>query len=321
MKSYLPPIAKLWTGRNSGHGHYMHERVECIPLDGEFSDLRNNACGILGYCCDEGVRRNYGRPGAAEAPDTIRKQLAKMPSHLPQSTSLIDFGSVECLNGNMEAAQSFLGEKVFTLLNSNIFPIILGGGHDIAYGHHQGIINYLGKAKTLGIINFDAHFDLRSNASGNNSGTPFFQIAEDAIANKTPMNYMCLGIRDNANDRALFAKAKDLEVAFIKAEQFNMHNVDQVKSELKEFIEKVDYLYLTIDMDGFSSAYAPGVSAASPMGFAPDIALEAIKTIIQARKLISMDIAEMNPAYDIDNQTAILAASLIHFVLHEIALL
>lgn len=317
MKSYIPPKVKLWTGRDSGQGHYLHEKVECIPLESEIIEVKSPANGILGYCCDEGVRRNFGRSGAAEAPDIIRQQLAKMPTHLPNSTSLLDFGSIECLNGDMEAAQSFLAEKVFVLLSSGIFPILLGGGHDIAYGHFKGIKNFLGDNPSLGIINFDAHFDLRSNRSGNNSGTPFFQIAEDCKVSKNPMNYMCLGIREDANDHALFAKAKELGVTYIKSEQFTMHQAKRVRKELQAFIDKVDFLYLTIDMDGFSSAYAPGVSAASPMGFAPDIALEAIRTIIKSKKLVSMDIAEMSPAYDNDNQTAKLAASLIHFVLHE----
>ena len=85
-----------------------------------------------------------------------------------------------------------------------------------------------------------------------------------------------------------------------------------------QFIEDVDYVYATIDLDGFSSAYAPGVSAPSPMGFSPDIVLESLKIIIDSQKLISLDIAEMNPKYDVDGQTAKLAASLVHFVMHNI---
>jgi len=321
MKSYIPPNEKLWAGRDSGQGHYLHEVVKCIPDEAEISIVHKDTYGILGYSCDEGVRRNYGRSGAADAPDVIRQQLAKMPIHLPQASSLLDLGTIECINGDMESAQSFLTEKVHRLLSLKIFPILLGGGHDIAYGHFQGINSYLGPNKSLGIINFDAHFDLRSNESGNNSGTPFFQIAESCKTAGTHMNYMCLGIRDNANDRTLFARAKELGVDYIKVENFTMHRLDQVKKELKTFMNNVDYVYMTIDLDGFSSAYAPGVSAASPMGFAPDIALETIRTIVQTKKLISMDIAELNPAYDNDNQTAKLAASLIHFVLHETSLL
>ena len=81
---------------------------------------------------------------------------------------------------------------------------------------------------------------------------------------------------------------------------------------------QVDVVYTTIDLDGFSSAYAPGVSASSPMGFSPDIVTKCIENIIDSGKLISLDVAEMNPKYDIDNQTAKLAASLIHTVIHRL---
>ncbi len=82
-------------------------------------------------------------------------------------------------------------------------------------------------------------------------------------------------------------------------------------------MSKVDKVHVTIDLDGFSSAYAPGVSAASPMGFSPDIALKSLHKIIKSEKLISLDLAEYNPKYDRDNQTAKLASSLIHFILYN----
>jgi formiminoglutamase len=110
-------------------------------------------------------------------------------------------------------------------------------------------------------------------------------------------------------------------VDYIKTDQFSMHRLEQVKREIKLFTDKVDFIYLTIDLDGFSSAYAPGVSAASPMGFSPDIVLEALKVILDTKKMISMDIAELNPALDRDNQTAKLAASLVHFIIHKVSLL
>ena len=52
------------------------------------------------------------------------------------------------------------------------------------------------------------------------------------------------------------------------------------------------------------------------MGYSPDIVVTSLQKIISSKKVISMDIAEMNPKYDRDNQTAKLAASLIHQVIH-----
>jgi formiminoglutamase len=207
-------------------------------------------------------------------------------------------------------------------LEKKQFPIVLGGGHDVAYGHYYGIKQYLDAKKqgqSIGIINFDAHFDLRKKTDQGNSGTPFYQIAKECQSEQIDFNYLCLGIRKDANDRNLFQTAKDLDVIYVMSETFQIPFLEEINTWINAFTKNVDYVYVTVDLDGFSSAFAPGVSAPSPMGFTPHIVLECLKTIIASGKLISLDIAEMNPRFDIDGQTAKLAASLVHYVAHSVS--
>ncbi len=314
--AYQNPQLENWTGRVSNKELYLHEKVMLRPIS-VLQKTKENTVAVLGYVCDEGVKRNQGRVGAKEGPNAIRKVLGKMPNHLPSSTHILDVGDILCLHNDMESAQELLSEKVLELLQKNTFPIVLGGGHDIAYGHFKGIKKYLvskNETHTIGIINFDAHFDLRSNEIGNNSGTPFYQIAKE----NTTFKYLCLGIRKDANDVQLFKTAKAFNVDYMLRDQFSLFNLSAIIKQLHIFIKAVDKIYVTIDMDGFSSAYAPGVSAASPMGFDPEIVIMCLQKILASKKVISMDIAEMNPNYDRDNQTAKLAASLIHRVIHTI---
>ena len=92
--------------------------------------------------------------------------------------------------------------------------------------------------------------------------------------------------------------------------------------ELRYFISKVDYLYLTIDLDVFSAATAPGVSAPAARGISYECIEQLLQPIFQAknsagkRKLLLADIAEYNPDFDIDNQTAKLAARLAWDISH-----
>lgn len=314
MKGYKATKPELWAGRKSDQKLYLHEKVQC----GSFDDITpNTTIALLGYACDEGVKRNLGRAGAVAGPDTIRTQLAKMPNHLDKNVGFVDQGNITCDDGEMESAQKLLAQHVAQLLKKKNFPILLGGGHDIALGHYNGIREYLGNDKSIGIINFDAHLDLRSNVNGNNSGTPFFQIAEECRKKDTSFNYLCLGIRKDANDRNLYRTARVLGVEHLECKDFTIENADLIVRTLLDFITKVDHVYVTIDLDGFSSAYAPGVSAPSPMGFSPKVVIESLELILKSDKLISMDIAEINPKYDIDNHTAKLAASLIHYVMHN----
>jgi len=69
-------------------------------------------------------------------------------------------------------------------------------------------------------------------------------------------------------------------------------------------------------MDAFNVAYAPGVSAVNIQGLAPDrVFLSLIHRIVATGKLLSFDIAEVNPTYDIDGRTAKLAAFLAYDII------
>ena len=314
MAIYNPPQPKNWSGRVSGNTLYLHEKVQCLSIE-QIQHVENQFA-LLGYCCDEGVRLNQGRIGARTGPGTIRKALGKMPNHLSSEQLVLDVGDVYHDKGELDNTQDFLSKKVTELLDKNTFPIVIGGGHDIAYGHFNGIKKHLlskNKRPSIGIINFDAHLDLRSDENGPNSGTPFFQIANE----NEPFHYLCLGIRRDANDRELFQTASELDVTYVMQNTFRIEFIKEINTWIRAFMDKVDHVYVTIDLDGFSSAYAPGVSAPSPLGFSPDVVLESLETITSSGKLISLDIAEMNPEYDIDGLTAKLGASLIHQVIHS----
>lgn len=318
MELYTKPKPELWQGRVSTTQLYLHEKVVCTDLKELGLSEPGQKIGLLGYSCDEGVKRNYGRIGALDGPDAIRKQLAKLPNHLVNTINFYDVGNVQCMDGAMETAQNHLSEKVVQLLEREAFPILLGGGHDMAYGHYQGLKGFFGGDASIGIINFDAHFDLRDTTNGTTSGTPFYQIAQECKKDNSPFHYLCLGIRRDANDARLFQTAENFGVTVIENIHFSMSEAQRIVHVLLDFIRKVEYVYVTIDLDGFSSAYAPGVSAPSPMGFSPKIVIESLELILKSKKLVALDIAEMNPKYDMDHQTAKLAASLVHYVIHHI---
>src|SRR5207248_1867242 len=98
---------------------------------------------LLGFPQDEGVRRNHGRPGAAEAPGHIRHLLDRLtPWDSEHEVDLIakpplDLGNMR-IAGTLEDSQRALGEVTAFLLKRGTVPIILGGGHETAFGHFLG---------------------------------------------------------------------------------------------------------------------------------------------------------------------------------------
>lgn len=300
-----------YSGRKTNRkDEYWYQKIELEDISNE--QLKTPAFGIIGYVCEVGVLRNQGRIGTKEGPNQIRKQLGKIPVHFDKNCT--DFGNIICSENNLKDCQKAFSKSISKLIQNNILPIGLGGGHDIAYANYKGIKNALeGKSKNkVGIINFDAHFDLRPLEKQPNSGTPFYQI----LTEDENVNYFAIGIQQQSNTKKLFEIAKQHKVSF--ATNFDCEsNTNELKLKLNQFIQKVDFIYLTIDLDGFSSAYTPGVSAPSSLGFSPHFAFTILREILTSKKVISTDIAELNPKYDIDNSTSKLAAKLVDFIVYE----
>lgn len=313
--NYHNPNPSLWTGRQSGEQLYLHEKVS-FSNDLEIPQLNEQlGFALLGYAGHEGVRRNLGRLGAENGPETIRKALTKQANHLSANTQVLDFGDIICHGEQMEAAHDVISNQVQQLIAHKYFPILLGGGHDLSFAHYRGIRSQLANNQRIGIINLDAHFDLRTKEEQGNSGTPFYQIATEL---ESDFNYLCLGIQRQSNTQQLFDTADKLGAKYLLNIDYHMGNWQGISDLLEDFISQVDHIYLTIDLDGFHSGIAPGVSAPSPLGFSWEVAYHTLRVICQSQKLISMDIVELNPSFDVDLATAKLAAGLIH---HTMALL
>ncbi|MCG8699106.1 MAG: arginase family protein, partial [Bacteroidales bacterium] len=199
----------LWSGRIDAHdaenGYRWHHVIECIDLSAK-EIAKSKGVAFLGFCSDEGVKRNQGRQGAKNGPGIVRKSMANLACHLNPNVQIYDAGNVYCDDENLDEAQVELGQSVNKILETGLFPILIGGGHEIAYGHYLGISEFV-KSKKLGIINFDAHFDLRPYDNGANSGTMFRQIADQCISTGEPFNYFCLGVQRYGNTVSLFKMA------------------------------------------------------------------------------------------------------------------
>lgn len=308
---------KPLSGRIDGTAPDMlrwHQVMNYVDLEKEKISLAQNEKGIvfLEFGVDEGVKRNRGREGAKDGGASISKALANFPVHF-ENTKIFHAGSILCENCDLEKTQKTLGIYIEKILAAKCLPIVLGGGHEVSYGHHLGIKNFV-KNKKVGIINFDAHFDLRpvEENIGATSGTGFWQIAQDCKKAGEPFNYLTLGVQKFSNTKLLFRIADELDVQYAFGDEFNFENKNALLGKIENFISENDYVYLTICMDVFSTADSPGVSAPSPNGISPDHVFKSCFDLIaNSTKLIAMDFAETNPIFDVDNRTAKLAASLI----------
>ena len=272
---------------------------------------------LLGFASDAGVRRNHGRVGAAAGPRALRKYLSNLAWHGGSTAALYDAGDVGCKDDDLEAAQADYARHAAQLLRAGHRVIGLGGGHEIAWASYQGIAAALAgdrKLERLGIVNFDAHFDLRQpeHPGRGSSGTPFLQIAESRAVAGREFRYLCIGASKAANTPALLDRAAALGTQVV----FDVDAGEPAaERRILRFIEESTAVYLTFCLDVLPPAVAPGVSAPSGLGVALHRALGLLRGALTAcdhgtpaSKLLLADIAELSPPHDEAGRTARTAA-------------
>lgn len=313
---YEVPNENWWQGRiDSPTKERVHQYIHCLPVNEIERGHQGQA--LLGFCSDEGIIRNLGRPGAKNGPPSIRHELRNLCLHQQQST-IYDLGNIHCLECDLESSQIVLGQIINKAYQNKINPIVFGGGHETAFGHYLGLHQAFHN-KDIGIINFDAHFDLRPLLDGyrSTSGTPFHQIANLCKEEKKKFDYTVIGIQETANSKSLFEKAKQTKTKYILASDIHQGKLEKAISSIKQTIENNDIIYLTICLDVLSQDIAPGVSAPNPTGLKLHHVTSLMQPLLATSKTVAFDIVELSPPYDQDHQTAKIAANLTTLILDK----
>lgn len=317
---YIPPDPSLWQGRHDiPHDSCFYQHMRLLNLLSQTPErTAENTFAIIGFKCDEGVQRDLGRAGAFEAPTAIRQRLAKLPLH-KTNIHCYDAGNITCTDHDLETTQHALAEVITRIVKQGIYPIVIGGGHEMALGQYHGLSNALPPEERIGIINFDAHFDLHplgSNQSGSAS-TTFYQIAQAHEQHHRYFDYNCIGIQQTGDIHQSFEMAKKYQVKSILADDLHQGLQEKCVDFIDRIIDENHKIYLSLSLDVFAPAFAPGVSAIQPLGLFPWHVIPMLRQAAASGKIISYDIAEHVPRYDIDHRTAKLAAVLIHEIIHH----
>ena len=297
----------IWKGRQDpgSERDVLHQVVKVVDLN---SQIPQEGIVLLGFCSDVGVKRNLGRPGAVEGPEAIRKAMVNLAVHFDDKI-LTDGGDVVVSGDNLESAQEELARYTGSIVKNNSFPILLGGGHEISYAHGKAVIDAFPNQK-VGMINFDPHFDLRAYSQGPHSGSwarQLFEVSDE-------FHYLPIGINPAVNIASMFDIMRERGQAFISMEELLSEESEELIARISYFMESVDIVCMTLDLDVFSAGIAPGVSAVNPYGALPHHIKPLLKEVLKSDKLVSFDVAEMSPVHD-DGRTAKLAASFIYDIL------
>jgi formiminoglutamase len=280
--------------------------------------LRPGRPVLVGFPQDEGVRRNLGRPGAAAAPAEIRRWLYRLTPWDGTSDAdlaalnLLDLGNLR-IAGTLEQTQEHLAEVVAALLNAGAVPIVLGGGHETAFGHYLG---YVRAGRPAAILNLDAHLDVRPfPPDQGHSGSPFRQALTHPTHPLLPDRYACLGAQP-------FAVARD-HLNFVREGGGRVYWAPELagclervfRAELSRGRQSQCSLYVTLDADVVRAADVPGVSAPNPLGLPAAEVAACARLAGAAPGVASFDVVEVAPPLDLDGRSARWAALAVwHFL-------
>ncbi|VDY43978.1 formimidoylglutamase [Salmonella enterica subsp. enterica serovar Daytona] len=300
----IPASPALWQGRDDSIEAPDARRLfQTVTRSETFSPENwQQKIALMGFACDEGVKRNAGRPGAAGGPDALRKALANMASHQGHER-LVDLGNWVAPTPDLEGAQQALRDAVSRCLRAGMRTLVLGGGHETAFGHGAGVLDAFAQ-ESVGIINLDAHLDLRQTDRAT-SGTPFRQLAQLCDVQSRAFHYACFGVSRAANTQALWREAQWRNVTVV--EDLDCHDA---LAQMTQFIDKVDKIYLTIDLDVLPVWEMPAVSAPAALGVPLIQVLRLIEPVCRSGKLQAADLVEFNPRFDEDGAAARVAARL-----------
>lgn len=319
VKDILQPVSSVLRELRSHdkHDHWLVQ--EMLFEDQDYSEATHVLVGCPQH---EGVQRNNGRIGAAEAPNKIREQLYKFQVERNTAVKLFDAGNINTdffeaeddldpeKDDALDKIHDSLTKAVSEFLRDGKKVIVLGGGNDISYADVRALSE---NERDISAINIDAHLDMRM-AEEMTSGTPYRKAIEDHYL--VPHHFYEFGIRPESNASYYLDNARELGVNIHPLNELFKNGVSVIFQNILGQIGDRPF-FLGLDMDSIQASDAPGVSASSPVGLSGWEVLQCLHHAKQKENLMVFEVTEVNPKYDIDNRTVKLASQLVHSFLFE----
>ena len=205
---------------------------------------------------------------------------------------------------------------VATSVQGERFPLVLGGDHSLSIGSVRGAA----RNKKIGVIWIDAHADFNTaetTPSGNIHGMSLailaglgdpslVQLWDEPLPVIDPKKIAIIGARDlDSGEKVNLQNAGAMVLGMEQIDRYGM--VAMVEKAIEHVTRDVDGIWLSLDLDALDPQHAPGVGTPVPAGLTQREAHLACELIAETGKLIGMDLVEVNPILDVQNQTATLA--------------
>ena len=249
-------------------------------------------------------------PGRCDlAPEAIRKALERYSTSDPEagidvrSIAVSDLGDLDLAGSPPGEALAPLCDAVRSALAGADVLALLGGDNSVTRPGCHGAADSLDR---LGLLTLDAHHDLRDLDEGLSNGNPVRALLADGLLGA---NIVQIGIASFANSPAYAQVARDAGITSITLEGIRGKGIDAAVREALEYLaERVDVLYVDLDVDVLDRAFAPGAPGSRPGGLMPQELFHAARICGEHPKVKVIDVVEVDPVTDIAEATVLGAA-------------
>lgn len=249
-------------------------------------------------------------PGRCDlAPEAIRKALERFSTFDAEtgvdvrSLAASDLGDLELAGSRPEEALTVLSEAVRSALMTADVLAVLGGDNSITRPGCHGAADSLDR---VGLLTLDAHHDLRDLDEGLSNGNPVRALLADGLPGA---NIVQVGIAPFANSQAYAQVASSAGITVVTIEGARAMGIDTAIHEALEILtERVDRIYVDLDIDVLDQAFAPGAPGSRPGGLTPQELFQAARVCGQDPHVEVIDIVEVDPPREVADVTALAAA-------------
>ena len=262
---------------------------------------------VIGVPMDLGVTN---RPGARFGPRAVRGIERIGPFHptfktVPMANAgAADIGDVP-FRSRYSLEQSIEDiERYYTALHTQrVRPLSVGGDHSITYP----ILKALGRDTPVGLVHIDAHCDTMGAFDGSkfHHGGPFRHAVLDGVLD--PERTIQIGIRGSSNMFWEFSHVSGMTVVYM--EEFMQAGVAAIAARAREVVG-TGPVYVSVDVDGFDPAFAPGTGTPEIGGLTSREGLALLRAL-GGLDIVGADVVEVAPQYDPTTNTVQLAAQLL----------
>ena len=268
-----------------------------------------DAC-FIGIPLDVGTSN---RPGTRFGPKQIRAESVMLRPYniwtraAPfDSLRIADIGDVPINTFDLKDAVRRIEAFYDSVLTHPVIPMTLGGDHTLTLPVLRSIAK---KHGPVGLVHIDAHADINDHMFGESiaHGTPFRRALEEGLIDAD--HTFQIGLRGTGYTAEDFDWARDKGFIVVQAEELWHKSATPLIEDIRGKMGTRP-VYLTFDIDSLDPAYAPGTGTPEIGGLTSVQAIELIRGC-QGLNLVGCDLVEVSPPYDLQGNTALLAANLI----------